>query len=66
MRRFKTIFAGTALAIVMASPGAARAQSSGDAAPEAGRDLGSGEIVVTAQKREERLIDVPSAVTAIG
>lgn len=66
MRHFKTIFAGTALAIVMASPGAARAQSPADAAPEAGRDFGGDEIVVTAQKREERLIDVPSAVTAIG
>ncbi len=51
---------GTALALAMATPAAAQ---------EAGADAqgveASEEIVVTAQKREERLIDVPSSVTAI-
>ncbi|MDZ4366946.1 MAG: TonB-dependent receptor plug domain-containing protein, partial [Afipia sp.] len=57
MRRLKGIFAGTAVVAVMAVPTAAWAQ---EAEPAVGD-----EIVVTAQKREQRLIDVPSAVTAV-
>lgn len=57
MRRLNGIFAGTALVAVIATPSATWAQDADPAAPD--------EIVVTAQKREQRLIDVPSAVTAV-
>lgn len=57
MRRLNGILAGTALVAVMVLPAAAWAQ---DTDPAVGD-----EIVVTAQKREQRLIDVPSAVTAV-
>lgn len=51
-----------ALAAMMAFPSAAFAQ---DGAPPQTGDA-SNEIVVTAQKREERLQDVPLSVTALG
>ena len=44
-----------------ASPDRAAGQP---AAPAAAQDLGTGEIVVTARRREERLVDVPIAVTS--
>src|SRR5258708_4451067 len=66
------LIAGAALAIAtFAAPGFAQtATSPGTAAQNAGEatDTSSGalqEIVVTARKREERLIDVPVAVTAV-
>ena len=50
--------AGTALAVVMAAmPGTALAQDTSVT------DVG--EVVVTSRKREERLVEVPAAVTAI-
>jgi len=49
---------GTALALVLTSmPAAALAQEAGAAVLD--------EVVVTSRKREERLVDVPAAVTAI-
>ena len=36
-----------------------------DNAPQAAADSASGDIVVTAQKRSERLVDVPIAITAL-
>ena len=54
-------------AIALASPAIAHAQEA-DASPSAGAPAdadGSQEIVVTAQKREERLSDVPLSVTAV-
>lgn len=57
MLRLNGIFAGTSLVAVIATPTLAWSQEADPAAPE--------EIVVTAQKREQRLIDVPSAVTAV-
>ncbi len=57
MRRIHQLLAGAALALV-SSPGAALAQDAGFAADDE-------EVVVTARKREERLQDVPVAVTAV-
>ena len=58
MRRIHKLLAGAALAIA-AAPGVAMAQDAGVTADE------GEEIVVTARQREERLQDVPIAVTAI-
>ncbi len=58
MRRIHKLLAGAALAIA-AAPGVAMAQDAGVTAED------SEEIVVTARQREERLQDVPVAVTAI-
>jgi iron complex outermembrane receptor protein len=57
MRTLTATLAGTALAIVMAMPIAARAQ---DTQPETTDD-----IVVTAQKRSQTLIDVPQSVSVV-
>lgn len=57
-KRFIHLF-GTCAVLV---PGAAAAQS---VTPGTAADAYPGEIVVTAQKREQKLIDVPVAVTAI-
>jgi outer membrane receptor protein involved in Fe transport len=61
MGNLSTLLTGTALVLVIASPVAAQ---------EAAGQVDNGapaveEVVVTAQKRTERLIDVPDAVTAI-
>lgn len=53
------------LAALAAIPSGAFAQASGPAAPQAAEeDADSGDIVVTARRREESLQDVPLAVTA--
>ncbi|MBS0505736.1 MAG: TonB-dependent receptor, partial [Proteobacteria bacterium] len=54
------MFSACAMAVAWASP--AIAQEAGAAADE----QSIGDIVVTAQRREERLIDVPISVSAIG
>ena len=59
MRRITQLLAGAALAIA-AVPSVAFAQDATTA------EEGSDEIVVTARRREERLQDVPIAVTAVG
>jgi iron complex outermembrane receptor protein len=51
-----------ALALLLAMPAAAQEGPAG--APQAGDPLG-GEIIVTARKRNERLLDVPVAVSAL-
>ena len=62
MNHLFTRAATAALVAAFASPAAAQ-----DAAPEAPQaEQRSGDIVVTAQKREERLQDVPVAVSVIG
>lgn len=69
MKRMKTAFALAASAIAFA-PALAAAQDTtgetGEAETAAAADQGfSNEIVVTAQRREERLVDVPISVTAV-
>ena len=54
---------GLAAALVAAVPGVALAQSA--PAEEAADDTSSGDIIVTARRKEERLQDVPVAVTAL-
>jgi iron complex outermembrane receptor protein len=53
----------TAAALALASPAFAQDQA---ATPQAQDPIGSADIVVTAQKRAERLEDVPIAITSIG
>jgi len=50
---------------VSAHAEAAGAAGTGDAAVDAGAPEGLAEIVVTAQRREERLVSVPIAITAL-
>jgi iron complex outermembrane recepter protein len=57
MRRIQQILAGTALTLL--APGVAVAQE------QATASASTDEVVVTARKREERLQDVPVAVTAL-
>ncbi|MEP9359134.1 TonB-dependent receptor [Sphingomonas sp. KR3-1] len=59
------LFAGAALAALTAAP--AFAQDTPAAAPAADEAApgDNGEIVVTARRREEKLLDVPTAVTAL-
>ncbi|HEV2599475.1 TonB-dependent receptor [Sphingopyxis sp.] len=52
------------LALCIGATGAA-AQATASAGPDSG-EQGSGEIVVTASKREQKLRDVPSAITVLG
>lgn len=54
---------GLAAALAAALPGVALAQSA--PAEEAADDASSGDIIVTARRKEERLQDVPVAVTAL-
>jgi len=57
MRHLTNALSGTALALALCSPAAAWAQ-------EADADIGN-EIVVTAQKRSQTLIDVPQSVSVV-
>jgi outer membrane receptor protein involved in Fe transport len=67
----------TAAAIAVAQPALAQAENpvpqnesispkSADAPNEPGSDVDAGEIIVTAQRRAQRLQDVPVSVTAVG
>ena len=58
--KFKALIGTSILAMAVATPAWAQ-----DPAEEVERDAFGGEIVVTAQKRTERLQDVPVAVTAL-
>ncbi len=53
----------TALMMALAAP--AMAQQAGSSAPQAEAPADMGDIVVTARKRNERLLDVPVAVSAL-
>lgn len=65
MRNLHKGLTGTTLVLVLTSPVAVWAQSAEDVAQPDNAQAAPEEIVVTAQKREQRLIDVPSAVTAV-
>lgn len=61
------LLGGGALLVLCATSSAAFAQVATSAPPaSASNDPGAGEIVVTAQRREQRLIEVPISVQAIG
>ncbi len=64
----RNILMSTAALLLLAGQGtAARAQETGSDSPaDNASDSGDGDIVVTAQKRSERLQDIPIAITAIG
>ncbi len=57
MRTLAKTFAGTALAVIMASPATIRAQDA--------EQFATDEIVVTAQKRTQTLIDVAQSVSVV-
>jgi iron complex outermembrane receptor protein len=58
-------FCGTAILGAMIAPVPAFAEGAAASTAQAGEGIGLEEIVVTAQKREQNLQDVPIAVTAI-
>lgn len=58
-----TLLAGSALALTATAP--ARAQDQAPAAAAESEESFPGDIIVTAQRREERLRDVPVAISAI-
>ena len=60
------LFAGAALAAIATTPAFAQ-EAAAPAAPEAQDSAlaDTGEIIVTARRREEKLLDVPTAVTAL-
>ena len=61
-----SLLAAVGSATLLASPAAASQDSAGTAPDEAAAHDGAEEIVVTAQRRTERLQDVPIATTVIG
>ncbi|WP_395647639.1 TonB-dependent receptor [Terricaulis sp.] len=62
----RTLLLGASLCALQAIPALAPSASAQTAQSQASDDQGIGEVVVTAQRREEQLIDVPIAITAIG
>src|SRR5690554_2910132 len=66
--RYHTLLAGAAIAAIMASGVPAMAQDTGDTAATtstASADTWDNEIVVTAQKREQNLQDVPISMEVV-
>lgn len=64
--RFKQYLVGTCGAAFAAALAASPAAAQNSAPQGAEQQVGLSEIIVTAQKREERLQEVPIAITAIG
>lgn len=66
-RKFATYLVSTCFVGMLTSPGVASAQDmTAQTSSDGSSADGYGEIVVTAQKRDERLIDVPASVSVIG
>lgn len=65
LRKAATLCAGASIIAIIGTASAAAAQSGSAAPDDNAKDTGLGEIVVTAQKRSERLQDVPVTVTAV-
>lgn len=66
MNRFNRAASLAAIALAaMTAPALAQEESMSTKGAGERREIGPSDIVVTAQKREERLMDVPAAVTAI-
>ena len=70
MKGFSVLLAGTALGTLAAPAALAQTATPANASPvdsqaEQGDQPASGEIVVTAQRRNERQVDVPIAITAV-
>ncbi len=65
IKSFRRILSGAVSILAISATGAAMAQTT-SAAGQTQASSGVEEIVVTAQRREQRLQDVPVAVTAIG
>jgi iron complex outermembrane receptor protein len=65
--RLRTLAAGVSFAaLVMTAPALAQDAAAGEAAPTAqAEDEGVADIIVTAQRREQRLQDAPVSVTAL-
>jgi iron complex outermembrane recepter protein len=64
VRTARRLLCGSALAVLMALPAVAEAQSKPDQSkPDA--ETSVGEVVVTARKREERLLEVPLAASIL-
>ena len=59
----RAVLASSALSMLAFTP-AVSAQDAAAPADEASSDVGDDEIIVTARRRDERLIDVPVAITA--
>ncbi|MDH7973229.1 TonB-dependent receptor [Sphingomonas sp. AR_OL41] len=64
--RFMTaLYGATALAGVISIPQTASAQAAAPAAAPAADDPTAGEIIVTARRRDESIVDVPLAITVV-
>lgn len=64
-RLLQALLVGTAVAAIGAVPAAAQDAAPADGETQATPASSSGVIIVTARKREERLVDVPAAVSAL-
>lgn len=59
------LLTGATAILALMAPAIAQAQTDGATQDEAATEAGSGTIIVTARKREERLVDVPGPITAL-
>jgi iron complex outermembrane receptor protein len=63
--RFRSVLLATAGAVTIASSAFGAASSAPAAAETSADETSQGEIIVTAQKREQKLIDVPQSVSVL-
>jgi outer membrane receptor protein involved in Fe transport len=62
--RFALLGSAAVLAVTLGT--AANAQVQEEAPPKAAPEQDNGEIIITAQKREEAILDIPQSVTVVG